>query len=189
MSARRANVRDNIIDSAQQLFETRGFAEVSIDDVMAGAGLTRGSFYSYFESKGALFAAATQRMIEQKVGAVGPGLSATELAVNMIRSYLAQERYDAPQTRCPLIAQTSDRTRTDEAVKYAYELAFKALVELLERGLSDSGSRHDRALVLAALCVGSLTLGRAVDNDPLVRELQRATLAAAMDIGGWETEP
>jgi Bacterial regulatory proteins, tetR family len=47
-----------IVLSARRLFNRYGFDAVSIDDVMADAGLTRGSFYSYFENKGALYAEA-----------------------------------------------------------------------------------------------------------------------------------
>ena len=48
--------KQKIVRSARRLFNRRGFDSVSIDDIMADAGLTRGSFYSYFESKGDLYA-------------------------------------------------------------------------------------------------------------------------------------
>ena len=41
-------VRQKIIRSAVRLFNLHGFAAVSIDQIMAGAGLTRGGFYAYF---------------------------------------------------------------------------------------------------------------------------------------------
>ena len=46
--------KQKIVRSARRLFNSHGFDAVSIDDVMADAGLTRGGFYSYFESKGDL---------------------------------------------------------------------------------------------------------------------------------------
>ena len=48
----RVETRNRIIRSARRLFNRLGFDAVSIVDVMADAGLTRGSFYIYFESKG-----------------------------------------------------------------------------------------------------------------------------------------
>src|SRR4030088_3021283 len=47
--------KQKIVRSAGRLFNRRGFDTVSIDDVMADAGLTRGRFYSYFERKGDLY--------------------------------------------------------------------------------------------------------------------------------------
>src|SRR5438128_8821147 len=51
----RANVKKNIINSARKLFNRHGFENVSLNQIMAGAGLTHGGFYSYFESKSELY--------------------------------------------------------------------------------------------------------------------------------------
>ncbi len=55
--------KQKIVRSAGRLFNRRGFNTVSIDNVMADAGLTRGSFYSYFESKGDLYAEAVTQIL------------------------------------------------------------------------------------------------------------------------------
>lgn len=39
--------RGRIIASARILFNRRGFEQVSIDEIMHGAGLTRGGFYHH----------------------------------------------------------------------------------------------------------------------------------------------
>ena len=54
----REQVRQRILRSALQLFNRNGFTAASIDDIMAGAGMTRGGFYSYFQSKSELYAEA-----------------------------------------------------------------------------------------------------------------------------------
>ncbi len=50
-SGHRSAVKKNIIDSARMLFNRHGFDNVSIHQIMAGAGLTHGGFYSYFKTK------------------------------------------------------------------------------------------------------------------------------------------
>ena len=52
----RATVKKNIVESARKLFNRRGFESVSLNQIMAGAGLTHGGFYSYFKSKSDLYA-------------------------------------------------------------------------------------------------------------------------------------
>jgi hypothetical protein len=47
----RDEIKAKIIQSARRLFNQHGFDRVSLDQIMSGAGLTRGGFYSYFESK------------------------------------------------------------------------------------------------------------------------------------------
>ena len=48
-------VRGKIVQSARRQFNRHGFERVSVDQIMAGAGLTRGGFYSYFKSKSELY--------------------------------------------------------------------------------------------------------------------------------------
>jgi TetR/AcrR family transcriptional regulator, transcriptional repressor for nem operon len=63
---RRRLTKQKIVRNARRPFNRRGFDTVSIDDVMADAGLTRGSFYSYFESKGDLYAEAVTQILNEK---------------------------------------------------------------------------------------------------------------------------
>ncbi len=51
----RTEIKGKIIQSARRLFNRHGFDNVSIAQIMAGAGLTHGGFYSYFKSKSELY--------------------------------------------------------------------------------------------------------------------------------------
>jgi TetR/AcrR family transcriptional repressor of nem operon len=50
----RAGVRDRLIESAVDVFHTRGFNGCSVQDIVDAAGVPKGSFYNHFESKEAL---------------------------------------------------------------------------------------------------------------------------------------
>ena len=52
----RAATKKSIVESARKLFNRHGFENVSLSQIMAGAGLTHGGFYSYFGSKSDLYA-------------------------------------------------------------------------------------------------------------------------------------
>ena len=54
----REAVRMRIVQSARRLFNRRGFENVSVNQIMAAADLTRGGFYSYFRSKSDLYVEA-----------------------------------------------------------------------------------------------------------------------------------
>src|SRR5215475_12442013 len=47
--------RERIVRSARRLFNRKGFAGVTIDEIMAEAGLTRGGFYRHFAAKEELY--------------------------------------------------------------------------------------------------------------------------------------
>jgi AcrR family transcriptional regulator len=47
--------REQIVSTAGQVFARRGYHGTSIADIIGAAGISRGTFYLYFESKAALF--------------------------------------------------------------------------------------------------------------------------------------
>src|SRR5215475_5842474 len=87
--------KQQLIRSARTLFNRKGFDEVSIEEIMSKAGLTRGGFYSYFKSKGELYALAVgQALLEppsSRWKTVGFGFTAVDAARQVIRAYRSQE--------------------------------------------------------------------------------------------------
>jgi len=64
-----------ILATARQLMSHRPFAEISVDDLARGAGLSRPTFYFYFKSKEAVLLSLVEPLIERVdanlVGAAG----------------------------------------------------------------------------------------------------------------------
>lgn len=54
---RRTANREALLDAAEELFSKRGFAAVSVDDIVARAGVAKGTFYNHFADKRDLAAA------------------------------------------------------------------------------------------------------------------------------------
>ena len=63
-----------ILDAAREEFGDRGFSESSIVGITQRAGVALGTFYTYFDSKEALFQALVRDMSAQVRDAVGPVL-------------------------------------------------------------------------------------------------------------------
>jgi AcrR family transcriptional regulator len=55
--------RESLLDAATALFAARGYAETSIDDIGAAAGIAGPSVYNHFESKASLLETAVARAI------------------------------------------------------------------------------------------------------------------------------
>ena len=64
--------RDAYVDEAIRLIQTRGYEQLSIQDVIDGVGTSKGAFFHYFNSKGALLAAVIDRMVETAANIVAP---------------------------------------------------------------------------------------------------------------------
>lgn len=65
-----ARTAQQVLASATDLFATRGFADVTLDDVARAAGVTRGAVYHHYANKAGLFAAVAARLQTQVADAV-----------------------------------------------------------------------------------------------------------------------
>jgi len=54
--------RNEILDAAQRFVASKGFEQMTIDDILADLNISKGAFYHYFESKGLLLEALIARM-------------------------------------------------------------------------------------------------------------------------------
>ena len=57
--------RAEILDAAVKVFVDRGFTEATVADITAAAGVAKGTFYLYFESKEHLMGALKQNLVEE----------------------------------------------------------------------------------------------------------------------------
>jgi TetR/AcrR family transcriptional repressor of nem operon len=179
----REQVKAKILDNAQKLFNRRGFGAVSIDDVMSAAGLTRGSFYTYFKSKSDLYAQSVTRVVSEKQKGAGNG-KGHHHAEQIIREYLSPQHFENIDGKCPMIGLPSDISRSDQSVRQAFESALRLMVEIFERDMQRLGrAARGRALATASLCVGGMVLARSIDDRTLADEIREAALSVALTLG------
>jgi TetR/AcrR family transcriptional regulator, transcriptional repressor for nem operon len=160
---------------------------VSIDDVMAEAGLTRGSFYCYFTSKSDLYAQSVARIVHEDQESANNGAGSGRITADkIVRDYLSDQDTLATDETFPMIGLPNDVSRTDRAVRQAFETALKVMVDSFEKAATGSTeARRTNALAIAALCVGGMVLSRSIDDQKLGVELREAAKAIALDLGKW----
>lgn len=182
----REQTRQKIIQSALQLFNRHGFTAASIDDIMAGAGMTRGGFYSYFQSKSELYAETISCFVTGKQEVIASSDKASDRAILLLRDYLSRQHLEDIEGSCPLIGLPNDVSRSDQSVRAAQEAALKMMVETFERGMNPNGhASREVALALTSLCLGGMVLARAIEDQTLAEELREATMAVGMRLGHW----
>jgi len=71
--------RDVFVDAAQRLIMTRGYEQFSVQDVLDVSETSKGAFYHYFDSKGALVDAVVDRMADQATIEIEPVLADPDL--------------------------------------------------------------------------------------------------------------
>ena len=65
--------RDKLVTAAQSLMLTQGYTPTSVDEIIAKAGVSKGSFYHYFKSKEELGSAVAEDYLDQAVAVLGKG--------------------------------------------------------------------------------------------------------------------
>jgi TetR/AcrR family transcriptional repressor of nem operon len=183
----RGEVKDRIVQSARTLFNQFGFDSVSVDRIMAHAGLTRGGFYTYFKSKSELYSEVLQCFFtdpnwNSRWEGVDVDMSASDAGPQIVRAYLSRQHFEDVGNSCPMVALPSDVARAGKTAKAAFENVFQAMTGVLQCG---SPSRT-RAQAIAALCIGGMVVARALDDRALADELRQAAMTVALELGGWE---
>lgn len=69
----RQTAKEKIITAAQQLMVGQGYTATTVDEIVASAGVAKGSFYHAFESKEVLALAALQDYFKRGMGVIGAG--------------------------------------------------------------------------------------------------------------------
>jgi TetR/AcrR family transcriptional repressor of nem operon len=166
----KARTRERIVRSAGVMFRELGYARAGIDDLMAGAELTRGGFYAHFPSKEALFAevAASDHGLIRQLGrrALVTRSKGRAETLAVMRNYLAPAHQDVVAKGCSFAALTGDVARASDSVKAGYRCAFQELAgQLLRQGQEDAGAAWNLAraaerdlATAAAQCVLGATM-------------------------------
>lgn len=168
-----ARNREEIIQVSSQLFRERGLNGVSVNDLMAAAGLTHGGFYGHFSSKDELAAIASRKALDDSASRWQDirHQSQHDDFRTLVEAYLSATHRDAAKDGCPITALASDIAREGEnkPVRDVYLDGVKALLDRLESVSDIQGAeqRKQHVLVQLSLLLGALTLARATAGDAL----------------------
>lgn len=182
--------RERIVGAAARLFNRRGFAEVTIGEIMTAAGLTHGGFYRHFGSKEELYAEAVRHFLKKEVparwqkGFAGPRIPDRVFARFVVDAYLSRDHLEDVDGSCPLVGLSTDVARSSSAVKAAYREITQSMVDVFKAHLKGRAAR-DQAMVLVALCVGGMVLARALDDQDLAGDFLKTAHKHALQTTGW----
>ena len=181
-----------IEEVSSKLFRERGIKGVSVADLMAAVGLTHGGFYSHFESKDALAAAACTKAFEQSIDLWKRRSSSRSKTANTIASladgYLSACNRDEVGTGCTLAGLATDVSREppDKPIHGAFVAGMENLLAVILSNQAKRGeeARRDEALVAMSTLVGAMVLARATRGATLSDELLEAVRAGFQADGG-----
>ena len=105
-------VREAILTATRRLLDERRFDELSVADILAAAGVARGSFYFYFAGKHQVLAELTRRAVARGHEAAEPWMASTDDPRETIRHGISEGaklwRAEAPVLRAMVENWRSD---------------------------------------------------------------------------------
>jgi len=165
-SNHKEQTRQNILRSASKLFAAKGFAAVSIDDIMRECQLTRGGFYSHFRSKSELY-----RHALELIDPIRENASSLE----SILQSLLQEAESGAREDLPFAFLATDVACNDPQVRAAYAEALATLSTRI--AAMTNSARTSAALSTTAMMIGAMVMAKTVDED--VRSKLKSACAEA----------
>ncbi len=168
-----AIIRQRILDAAAARFRTHGYHATRIDEIMEGAGLTRGAFYAHFPEKAALFTnvLAMEPLLLRWLKARSEAApDALWLAMtHVFRAYLDPDNHALIMKHCTLAMLHRAAALADPAAREAYQSVYAATRAEMQRG-APPGVSLERLDGVLSMTLGAVGVAAAFDDDHLARQ-------------------
>jgi TetR/AcrR family transcriptional repressor of nem operon len=165
-----------ILTAGASRLRAEGLSGAAIAPVMQEAGLTHGAFYAHFNNKDELAVAAFRfALLDNRPRWIGEARKESwpSRLLRLGKRYLAMAHRDNLADSCALAALVSDTARSNPGFKKVYEEELRKSLRAIcippDEGSLIDPARLDDAIAFMALCVGGISLARAVD-DPVFSE-------------------
>ena len=171
------DTREKLVRTAERLMLRDGYSATRVDEVIRAAGLSKGSFYHFFDSKEALGLAALEHYYTDRVARLAAGTYATETGpLRKAQGFLKHASHVAADlwtTGCLLASLAADAAGSNRAIASALKKRTSDLRALIADVLSPFATPETAAAELAdqmLVCIeGSIVLARIYDDPTYLR--------------------
>ena len=167
-----AQKHEQILDESIKLFRERGFAGVSVGELMKAAGLTHGPFYNHFASKEALMAECLTRDMQRDTSDYDRYPPTEKGLAQYVGEYLSTEHRTGAASGCNVAALSSE-VRQHEGLREPFTMQLKGLIQKLATHFPWRSRRSARgeAIHMYSAMVGAMILSRAVNDEQFAEEI------------------
>jgi len=174
------DTRDNILASGQRLMASKGFSAVGLNEILATAGVPKGSFYHYFGSKDAFGEALLEAYFEEYLADIDktlakPGLSMARRLMNYFANWQDSQSFLDCQGKCLAVKLGAEVADLSETLRAAMKRGTAGIVSRLaaaiEDGVAEGSLSVDDTPQRVAQSLYQLWLGASV-MVKIVRSLQ-----------------
>lgn len=176
---RRAQSRQAVLDSACKLFGEKGYADTSLEEISADAGLTIRPVYHYFGNKKALFSAAVDQMSARILDTMDEDSSddPDQAMQSSWRAFL--DLCDDPAFRRIVLIDSPNILGRDQWSDSSVYTKASSLVGAVQRRGAVNKFRHAlvNRVMMGAMAEAALMVAEAEDIPMAKREAERLIMA------------
>ena len=166
-----SNVRGSILETGQRIMAGKGFSAVGLNEILAGAGVPKGSFYHYFGSKDAFGEAMLVAYFEDYLADLDeilrrPGLTMAQRLMAYLQHWQETQSFFDCQGKCLAVklgAEVADFSEVMRAVlKHGTSGSTQRLKQAIETGVAEGSLSIDGEAAGVAQSLYQLWLGASV---------------------------
>jgi AcrR family transcriptional regulator len=179
-----ANTKQFIIEKAAPLFNKKGYAGTSMNDIMFATGLAKGGVYGHFESKDEIAAAAFEYSLKKVRSELSLTINQHSTALGklnaILRFYRNYTLQPSVEGGCPILNTAID---ADDAYPFLKKKAKNALKEMLTglqqiidlgikmQELKPSTNARKTAEMIFAQIEGGIMMAKVLDDVSLLNSV------------------
>jgi len=176
-----AEAREQILLAAIKLLGTKGYANMSTNDIVAESGISKGGIYWHFKNKDAIIEAAFVSILEAQLGFIEAQLAGTDPARDKLRRIfgiahlVGEESAPPPLDFFTLAARDPSLMEQVRRYVHAYQ---ERIAQVIQQGI-DNGEFAPvdptmTALNLLSVLEGVLLIGLTVQPETLAAQVDQA---------------
>ncbi len=183
------DTRQGILDTAHRIVGAKGFSGVGLNEILAAAGVPKGSFYHYFGSKEAFGEALLADYFEEYLADIDAtlaeaGLSHAERLMNYWRKWQATQGSIDYQRKCLAVKLAAEVSDLSEPMRLALKAGTAGIIDrvagaieagVAEGSLTVDGEPHDTAETLYHLWLGASLMAKIERTDAPFDAAMRTT--------------
>lgn len=171
MPATHMDTRQGILDAAQELMAQKGYSAVGLTEVLNTAGVPKGSFYYYFNSKDAFGEAMMQSYFDDYLANMDriiaePGRTCADRLMTYWQQFYDKQLVDDCQGRCLVVKLAAEVSDLSESMRAVLKDGTAGIIDRVETmikgGLEDDSLSIEGAPQLTAEALYEAWLGASV---------------------------
>jgi TetR/AcrR family transcriptional repressor of nem operon len=161
-TAQYADVRTGILATGQRIMAGKGYSAVGLNEILAAAGVPKGSFYHYFGSKDAFGEALLEHYFEDYLAEFDrilaqPGLTVAQRLMEYWQLWQQSQSFQDCQGKCLAVKLGAEVADLSEAMRLALLRGTEGIVSRLAEAIAAGVSEGSLAIEGdAASVAGSL---------------------------------